>query len=171
MSTELKLDALNLAGRVEHTTAESLVAGATLIYAWLTADGEPTAQTVNPLARQWAAPPADPAPASAQKRGRGRPRKETEETDEAETEAPLAAEPETVAEEPVAQPPRETTKPLKTSVTRDVIKLAIENAIKGGIRDDVKKILGKYSATNLSNLPEGKWSEFMADLDTALLNS
>ena len=51
------------------------------------------------------------------------------------------------------------------------VKASVEMAIKAGIRDDVKQILGKHGATNLTTLKEAKYGEFAADLDTALLNA
>lgn len=156
----LRIVALDFATRHDESADEALERAAAYL-GFLTADAEPATQTAT-------TPAADPV---ANKRGRGRPPKQVttaQEREEAEDAVVVEKEAEPT---PVEQPPRQEAKPLKSGVSRDAIKLAIETAIKAGIRDDVKRIFGKYGVTNLTGLKEDKYGAFMADLDTAILNA
>ena len=169
MSTiENRLAAIDLATRLQPSDVTQLLSDASTILSFVE-------QEAQPATRAATTPTADPEPTTV-RRGRGRPPKAiTTQVEKAEAEDAEPVEPEAEVEPApapeVEQPPKSATKPLKTSVTLETLKASVEMAIKAGIRDDVKQILGKHGATNLTTLKEAKYGEFAADLDTALLNS
>lgn len=174
-SAILRLEALNQARTLPDSgTVEQILVNASKVLAFLESGSEP------PAAAFTASPTADPAPQTATRR-RGRPPKVSAE-DLAEATDAEVVEPETTETEPAAeavepeevqQLPKTNSKPPKAApgVNRDTLAKAMEEAVKGGQRDGLKAILGKYGATNLTGIKEAQYGEFLGLIDQMMLNA